>query len=346
MSKLPLTSTTKVMDYVTTQMGFDSMNAYSVLNANNVKKLETYFVDNAHSVRDAIYTLKFFPFKIDSLSTLSTTTSYYRIGTETYTNIDCKSITNPMTLYKEVARFTAIQLSQYENFLDMNIQLKLHLPFINIVDIPIQKVYDTGFRVVYTFDLIRGECIAYVLTLGNDEEVILSASGICAVDININGSNQQEQFNKAVKTTITMAGGLASASILAGGGFSTLMTTRANMMSLNTLSGSAVGYYDASIPHYSNGGQTQGISSLLSPLDCYLEMLIPQVVFPTANANYNISYTNYAKTYGVPCGQYLQLNSLVGFFKVAEIHLEDLGDKCTETERQEIDKLLSMGVIK
>ena len=92
--------------------------------------------------------------------------------------------------------------------------LKLHLPYVGIVQLDASECLNRTINVKYVIDLVTGDCIAYVF-LDAGKMPYVSASGNCGVDIPLTAGNRVQSEMRAAGTAISAVTG-AAAHVMSG----------------------------------------------------------------------------------------------------------------------------------
>ena len=345
----PLTSNNPILKVIS-PYNYGS-NVIDFMNGTYLSNLSNALINgrNGDNAKNFIYSIKYYPFKMDDLMDLSSERFLLLGGNllETSFNVKSKTYTNSNYVNsKLVAVFPSSAINYYNNFIDYKItKYHMYLPFCGYVDLPNEKIIGKAIHVYYSFDLMTGDCNASIVayTDSNNQEVILTKEGNCAIDISFITTNQAQINRNAARNIISLAGGLASASLLGSLG-NQYIRTRANMLEINSLTNCLTNSFDNRLKVSSGGSISSGMLSNLDVLFPYLIIERPNLVFPAYNTTTNrINYSDYAHLYGVPCGKYLRLSQLQGFTKISDVHLEI--DNASETELTEIERLLKQGII-
>lgn len=221
-------------------------------------------------------------------------------------------------------------------------KMKIFLPYLGYFDLPVNELRyaytTTGITLTirYSVDFDTGMLTAYVY---NDDEgyLILTATGKIGVDIPIGSTNANEVATNILSSSLKIVGG--SLITLASGGTATPVGAVVTASGVKSAFSGAVDLATHSVTHYTNGGLNGGSSNMASPNKCYVEILEP---IPNIQTNNDIE--KYAHTYGRPLQQSRDLDTLTGFTKVGEVHLDGF-DEATLPEIEEIESLLKSGVI-
>lgn len=213
---------------------------------------------------------------------------------------------------------------KYNSYLDYSpyTTAEIYLPFIGFQRLNINDVMGKTVSVVYNIDMLSGICTALVKV---DDTTMYSYSGNMAMFLPLSAGNWARMMTPifgAVGGVASMGAGIAgvmSGSSLLG----STATAVSGAKSLGNLEGNAV----------SRSGEISGNAGILSDYQPFIVLTRPINDRP---ATYN---SNIGQTYN----KSVQLGTLSGFTIVDEAHVE--GMSATETEKNEIERLLKEGVI-
>lgn len=208
-------------------------------------------------------------------------------------------------------------------------KIKLHLPYIGIIDIDTNAVMYGSIAVTYFCDAISGNLTAFVWCCDKDGNSTYkyTASGNCAYSYPLFALAQDgSAIGKLIGSGLNLAGGM--------------LTGSANM-----LAGGAGGIADGLLSAQFGRRETQsagafgGNVSILGDSVCYLEIIRPVWINPE----------NYQKLHGIAADLSHTIadrgNGIAydGYLEISAIDLENV--TCTDDEKREIADLLKQGVI-
>lgn len=224
--------------------------------------------------------------------------------TNRYFNFSCGSVDVP-EYYHNIA--------DYKGFTSASILL----PYIGIQDLDINQIMGHKVTVEYGVDAYTGSCIARLYinngaTLKGTE--IGNYYGQCGVQLPVTSMDYGSMINAALKGISGAVGGLIGGNLGAAAG-----------SMLNTL-----GSFNTKV------SSSNGFNNNVGPLGRQK----PRILLQRANA---FNPTNFNRFYGYPSNKTVSINSLSGYARVKEVHLDSV--TCTDTEKTEIDTLLKSGVI-
>ena len=213
---------------------------------------------------------------------------------------------------------------KYNSYLDYSpyTTAEIYLPFIGFQRLNINDVIGKTVSVVYNIDMLSGICTALVKV---DDNTMYSYSGNMAMFLPLSAGNWARMMTPifgAVGGVASMGAGIAgvmSGSSLLG----STATAVSGAKSLGNLEGNAV----------SRSGEISGNAGILGDYQPFIVVTRPINDRPST---YN---SNIGQTYN----KSVQLGTLSGFTIVDEAHVE--GMSATETEKNEIERLLKEGVI-
>lgn len=232
------------------------------------------------------------------------TTTAYPV-TNDYVNFDCGTIEIPQ---------------KYGGFEDFETRYKLFLPFIGFVDV--DPNYATNkLNIKYSFNVIDGSCIAYVLSQvipdSSNFSVVASYSGSCCVHMPITGNNYSNIISGLVQGVGSVATGISTGNPLSalGGVANTIGTLSKNNFLQSNSYNSSTGFMGIRYP--------------------YILVQRPMRMTPTS----------YAHTHGRMLNSTKKLEKLrnSGFTRCVNVDVSLFGNIKT-TEKMEIKRLLEQGV--
>jgi len=195
--------------------------------------------------------------------------------------------------------------------------IKLHLPYVGIVQLDASELYNRKLTVKYVIDLISGDTLAMLIL--DDDIPYLFVTGNCGVDIPLTATNRSQTELKAASATMSAVIG-ASAHVMSGDvlGAAQDATGMANVAGMDYTSQRTTAHSPACMT-YANRY-------------CYVEVIRP---------GYNIS-EGFKSRHGYPCHKFKTLNELSGFVK-CDIRTK-LDFASTTEENKMIEQLLTEGV--
>lgn len=221
----------------------------------------------------------------------------------------------------------------YNNFLDYYFSITVWLPYIDFIELPIEKILNKRVTFDYAIDFDTGKCNCYVnisdLNTFLNQYTLAIFQGTIGVDIPFSQTNANERGRDALLNAI----GVASGAITSVVGIATgnpLMT----LAGIGTEAISGIKIW-ASQQH-----------KLKSSMGIYNRNIIinPQNIYFIIDKPNPINVEDYAHFRGKPCCKTLTLGDLTGFTKVGKIHLTNFSE-ATKQELDEIEELLEEGVI-
>ena len=257
---------------------------------------------------DFIVSLNMLPVNVES------TTKKIKLGWFTIDNLVQGGLINQQYVRVDCG---SIQVKKkWGGAIDYQTDVSLFLPFIGEVSLNTNEVMGATLSIIYTVDIMSGNCIASVQVV-ND--------GLNAILYQYNGNVASNYAITSVDYSNVMAGALQLAqgigSIATGnmlGGISSMVSATSNMLS------------GGDIKRAGNLSATSGFMGIKKP---YLILSRPIQSLPS---EYN-TFRGYVSNIT------LALSECSGFTKVSEIHLENI--PATSAELDELDGLLKAGVI-
>ena len=229
-----------------------------------------------------------------------------KIISNQYVTIDCGSL----TLQKFFG--SAMDFSPYT-------RVSIFLPFSGIHDLATEDVQGSTIHVKYHIDVLTGDCLIMVKC---GQSVLYKFTGNMKMQIPIT-SRDDNALGNTIKGSLGMIGGA-----IIGGAVGSAPGAIAGA----TLSAAAsVAMHKETI---SRSGEITSNTGLMDDFVPYLIIHRPQQSLAV----------NYNKFKGYPSNITAVLGSLTGYTEVEHIHLEGING-ATDTELQEIEKLLKNGVI-
>lgn len=199
--------------------------------------------------------------------------------------------------------------------------LQLYLPYIGTVSISADDVISTTqspkeLSLSYNFDVLSGACVA---TLKSGGTVLYNFQGSACMQVPF--------------TSLTYGNTLSSLMTVGAGIAGIVATKGAGAAILGAVGNSAAAVVNAQKKDVSHGGSFGGAGGFLGIQVPYFILTRPSLCLP-ASQNEFLGYPSFTT---------VELASLSGFTRVAEIHLE--GVPATKDELAELDSMLKEGVI-
>lgn len=258
--------------------------------------------------------------------------------TSDYVTVDCGTL--------EIAEY-------YQNFIDyVGTTAKLYLPFVGFVGIEPEYFQNGKLKVTYSFNVIDGSFMAFVLSTSSKsnlkETVIGSFGGNCCVHIPITGVNYSSMISGIVQGVTTVAssgltsyaGKLLTKDIVEDLGHkdtnytqndATRSSINVRKSQLNTAS-SALSLLSAK-PTYESSNSYNSNSA-------YMGIRIPYLLISRPVSSFSDTYT---KENGLPLNVSKKLESVKGMTVASNLVLDGLS--CTAEEKNMIKALFEEGVI-
>lgn len=215
------------------------------------------------------------------------------------------------------------------SFLDYDSTFTIWLPFIGYRSLKADEVLEKYLGVTYKVDLLTGiaVCEIYIINDGL-EQVLYSYNCNIFYNCSLSGANYTSMYNQQLNATVSginnfvqSVGNIAKGNYLSG------------LTSIFTGQAQAKREYETAKPEYGRGGNSGGNSGLFSVLYPYL--IVKQAI-TQAPKNYN-------ELVGNPSQIFEKLSDLEGYTEIETANVSQL-THCTDTEQQEILKLLQGGV--
>ena len=203
------------------------------------------------------------------------------------------------------------------NFLDYApyTEIKLYVPFCGIVELPPNLFINSTVSVDMIIDIISGSCKGIVMC-NNTFYTSVNGSLMCSLPLSL------EQCATKSLSIINSANSIISGIIFGNKNYSALNA-------VTTLGEAMIENNNIAPSHIS--GSMDSVVNFYNPQCCILFMTYPEV-----------NMGDIGKTHGKVCNYQDTLNNCHGYTVVSNPHLEI---KCTNTEKEEITKLLEQGVI-
>ena len=203
------------------------------------------------------------------------------------------------------------------NFLDYSpyTEIKLYMPFCGMVELPPNLFINSTVSVDMIVDIISGSCKGIVMC-NNTFYTSVNGSLMCSLPLSL------EQCATKSLSVINSANSIMSGIIFGNKNYSALNT-------VTTLGEAMIENNNIAPSHIS--GNMDSVVNFYDPQCCILFMTYPEV-----------NMGDIGKTHGKVCNYQDTLKNCHGYTVVNNPHLEI---KCTNTEKDEITKLLEQGVI-
>ena len=203
------------------------------------------------------------------------------------------------------------------NFLDYSpyTEIKLYIPFCGMVELPSNLFINSNVSVEMIVDIISGSCKGIVMC-NNTFYTSVNGSLMCSLPLSL------EQCATKSLSIINSANSIMSGIIFGNKNYSALNT-------VTTLGEAMIENNNIAPSHIS--GNMDSVVNFYDPQCCILFMTYPDV-----------NMGDIGKTHGKVCNYQDTLKNCHGYTVVNNPHLEI---KCTNTEKDEITKLLEQGVI-
>ena len=203
------------------------------------------------------------------------------------------------------------------NFLDYSpyTEIKLYIPYCGMVELPPNLFINSTVNVDMIVDIISGSCKGIVMC-NNTFYTSINGSLMCSLPLSL------EQCATKSLSVINSANSIMSGIIFGNKNYSALNT-------VTTLGEAMIENNNIAPSHIS--GNMDSVVNFYDPQCCILFMTYPEV-----------NMGDIGKTNGKVCNYQDTLKNCHGYTVVNNPHLEI---KCTNTEKDEITKLLEQGVI-
>ena len=203
------------------------------------------------------------------------------------------------------------------NFLDYSpyTEIKLYIPYCGMIELPPNLFINSTVSVYMIIDIISGSCKGVVMC-NNTFYTSLNGSLMCSLPLSLEQC-ATKSLNIINSANNIINGIIGSYPIYSG--LNTVTTLGESFITNNNIA-----------PSYKSGSMDSVVNYYI-PQCCILFMSYPQV-----------NMGDIGKTHGKVCNYQDTLNNCHGYTVVDNPHIEI---KCTNTERDEITKLLENGVI-
>ena len=193
-------------------------------------------------------------------------------------------------------------------------KVQIWLPFIGFRDLATNEVMGGTITVTYGIDIYTGACVANI-TIARDgvTQALYSFDGNCALTEPMTGADYSRVISGIISLGVGIATGVASGGVGAAIGAGALLAN-------NKIS-------------YSRSGALSANAGAMCIKTPYILIRRPRAY----DANF------YEQFYGNPANNTVYLSQCSGYTRVKDIHVDSIA--CTDDERQEIERLLKLGVI-
>lgn len=217
-----------------------------------------------------------------------------------YVRIDCGSLTVK---------------KKWGGAIDYQTDVSLFLPFIGEVTLNANEVMGATLTVIYTVDVMSGNCIASVQVVKDNLNAILyQYNGNVASNFSITSLDYSNVMAGALQLAVAVGTGAGRGV----GAFTAAVSSTSNLLS------------GADVRRAGNLSATSGFMGIKKP---YLILSRPIQSLPD----------NYNSFHGYVSNIKMKLGDCSGFTKVDMVHLEDI--PCMDEEKAEIESLLKSGVL-
>lgn len=232
-------------------------------------------------------------------------------------NIDTGvSMTKAAKQYVEVD-CGSVSIEEYSgSYLDYDpyTEIQIYLPYVGIHPLKTDDVMGKTVTIKYHVDILSGACVAYVKC---GASVLYSFVGQCSSSIPITGNDWTNVINGALSIAASIGSMVATGGATAPTQIANIASTAVNSMK----------------PQVEKSGSMSGTGGLMAIQTPYLIITRPHLAIPEGQNRYT----------GYPSYINVLLGSIKGYTEVEKIHLDNI--PCTESELNEIEKLLKGGVI-
>lgn len=174
---------------------------------------------------DAVISLSVFPY-VPHIGSNTPIKIFNHVCTQADLGVDASAA--PLTSEFRTVDFGTITINEsWNSFLDYsNTSVSLYLPFIGVVDLPINEVMGSTINVQYTIDFFTGMCVANVLcqkTIALSEDRVVpqysqhSYQGNCAVQIPVNSRDYGSMIGSLMNACATGLTSGIEAGVMAAG---------------------------------------------------------------------------------------------------------------------------------
>lgn len=206
--------------------------------------------------------------------------------------------------------------------------ISMYLPFYGFVDIdPSELIFGTYLVARYIINFDTGETTINIVRIKageNGEYVIKTLSTNISIDIPISATNVADQMR--LNSIAGITAGLSLMATAATGGAATPLVATTSVLGKSIQNNKIKVDRGGSV-----GGAWGGVWSPVTPYTI------------TTKPSYREA-TNFASLVGRPCMKSITINSITGYTKVKEIHIEGLGS-ATLQEIKEVENVLKSGFI-
>lgn len=242
-------------------------------------------------------------------------------------NVRVGNITTGVTMNKVSEQFIeldcgTITLNPYwGSYLDYEpyTKLQIQLPYIGCETLSVDDCMGKAINVKYHIDLLTGSCVCFITC---DGSLMYQYTGNVSSAIPLTSVDYGNTLSSLIGVATT---GVGMATAIATGGITAPMVAVGMGSTANNVMNGK--------PQIAKSGSITSVSGLLSNQKPYLILSRARQCLPK----------DYNKFGGYPSYITEVLSSLTGYTEVETIHLENMS--CTDSERSEIERLLTEGVI-
>ena len=214
---------------------------------------------------------------------------------------------------------------------------EMYVPFVGWVQVDSTKILNKRLLIYYSMDLQTGISTAYIYNY-TDKYVVWSGTCQIGIKIDITTTNQIENIKQKQANDLNMVLGLISSALAVGVGVATENPVAVAGGILNA------GKTIASNVN-SNNMLFERAQTTFGSSDNAMHTPKEIQVRKTYHSMLDINETTYENLQGYPCNDYRELNSLIGYVEIGEIHFDPMNADIYQDEITEIVNLLQSGVI-
>ena len=232
---------------------------------------------------------------------------------------------------------SAVIPAKFSSYLDYEpyASYEIWLPFHGWEKLPSLLVVGKTIEVFYVLN--SDSTKASIIIKNSDDKVVFQGECVIGVEIALNTSNNQEIQNRKISSGIQTAGQVIGGALLMGVGAVTgnpLALMGGGSMILGGVFNNLA--QQQQLRAEGNGKISDGNAGLFSDRNVVVKKSYSKIAVD--------DITKYAKYVGRPLQEAKTLNDLFGFTIVGGVHVENL-PTATESEKQEIERLLKKGII-
>lgn len=304
--------------YTPTDTELYNLSSYLWGNTFDISQLKKLFANPF----DTIISLSLVPVTIPSSGTTTVKIGNIDSGVsvaiagQQYIDVDCG--------YIDIAEFWGAYLD-YAPYT----KIDLFLPFIGYKTLNTDEVMRGKLYIKYRVDILTGACVAF---LYNDIAVLYQYVGNCSLQIPITSADYTQTIQSLLSLANTginvLSGGVVAG--VRGGVLNGVVQTVGN---LANQSGAILSDIANTKPTIERSGGLTTFAGVLGLQKPYLTITRPKATIPD----------NQNRLMGYPSQTYVNFSQLTGFTMIENCNFK--GGVCTDSEKQEILKLLYQGVI-